>query len=612
MTKKQKNALYKILISGVLLICSFFLGKLFFIQLVLLILSYFIIGFEVLKKSFRNICKGQIFDENFLMMIATFGAFAIGEYNEAVFVMLFYRIGELFEGIAVGKSRKSIADLMEICPEYANIERDGKIITVLPESLVPGDIIIVKHGEKVPVDGIVVEGEGNLDTANLTGEAAPRFVSVGCSVISGCINSGGVLKIKAEKEFANSTVSKIIEMVENASAKQSASENFITRFAKYYTPIVVIVAVMLFSVPTLIVGNWQEWLKRALVFLVVSCPCALVISVPLSFFCGIGKASRNGVLIKGSNYIETLSKCDTIVFDKTGTLTRGSFEVSAVFSDKYSKEELLRIVAHGEKFSNHPVAVSVCRAYNGGYDAEVCDVVEIAGKGIRFVYDGTEILAGNPALLADNGVYIPPEIYTGTVLYIAEENEFVGCIVVEDAVKENGEFVLKALRKSGITTQIMLSGDYQSVADAVGKRLGFDEIQGGLLPSDKMTALENIIEKKRKKVVFVGDGVNDAPVLRRADVGIAMGAMGSDAAIEAADVVLMDDRLEKIPFVIGLAKKTMGIVKQNIGFALGIKLAVMIFSLFGFSNMWLAVFADVGVAVAAILNAMRLLKPKTI
>ncbi|MBQ7096732.1 MAG: cadmium-translocating P-type ATPase [Clostridia bacterium] len=610
MTKKQKSSFYKIVICGILLTGSFFLDRLFFLRLAVLIPAYFVIGFDVLKKSFRNICKGQIFDENFLMVIATFGAFVIGEYNEAVFVMLFYRVGELFEGIAVGKSRKSISDLMKICPEYANVECNGEIRTVDPESLVLGDIIVVKSGEKIPVDGIVIEGESNLDTANLTGESVPRFVTVGDSVISGCINNGGVLRIKVEKEFANSTVSKILEMVENASAKKSASENFITKFARFYTPIVVFVAVFLAIVPSLFMGNRQEWLERALIFLVVSCPCALVISVPLSFFCGIGKASKSGVLIKGSNYIEVLSKCDTMVFDKTGTLTKGFFEVSDVVSEEYSKEELLRIVAHGEKFSNHPVAASVCRAYKGEYDAEVCDVREIAGKGIKFLYDGVECIIGNSALLAENGVHISVEIYDGTVLYVARENQYVGCVVVEDSIKENIEFELKALRKFGITTQIMLSGDNRTVAERVGKKLGFDEVKGELLPSDKMSALENILEKTRKTVAYVGDGVNDAPVLRRADVGIAMGAMGSDAAIEAADIVLMDDRIEKIPFAVGLAKKTMGIVKQNIVFALGIKFAVMLFSLLGFSNMWLAVFADVGVAVVAILNAMRLLKTK--
>lgn len=611
MTKKQKNDLCKILVSGALLISSFFLKNIFFIHLIFLISAYLIIGFDVLKKSFKNICKGQIFDENFLMMIATFGALAIKEYNEAVFVMLFYRVGVLFEGIAVGKSRKSIADLMKICPEYANVERSGEIETIAPDGLVVGDTIIVKSGEKIPVDGIVVDGESNLDTSSLTGESVPRFVTVGDSVISGCINTEGVLKIKVEKEFADSTVSKILEMVENASAKKSVSENFITKFAKYYTPIVVIFAVVLAIVPSMVVGNWQEWLKRALVFLVVSCPCALVISVPLSFFCGIGRASKNGILIKGSNYIETLAKCDTMVFDKTGTLTKGFFEVSAIHSKHYSKDDLLNIAAHGERFSTHPVAASVCMAYKGEYTAEVSDVKEVTGKGITFVYDGVEFLVGNSALLADNGVRISEEKYTGTVLYVAEKNRYVGCIVLEDAIKENCGLAMKMLRKSGITTQIMLSGDNRLVAETVGKQLGFDEIKSELLPSDKMTALEAVLEKKKKKVVYVGDGVNDAPVLRRADVGIAMGAMGTDAAVEAADIVLMDDRLEQISFVTGLAKKTMGVVKQNIVFALGIKFAVMFCSLFGFSNMWLAVFADVGVAVVAILNAMRLLATKT-
>lgn len=610
MTKKQKCVLLKIILSGILLVISFFVEKIFYVRIAILTTSYFVIGFDVLKKSLRNILKGQIFDENFLMMIATFGAFSIGEYNEAVFVMLFYQVGELFENIAVGKSRKSISELMAICPEYANIEQEGKVVAVDPEELLVGDVIVVKPGEKIPVDGCIIDGESSLDTANLTGESVPRFVAKGDSVISGCINTEGVLRIRVEKEFSNSTVSKILEMVENASSKKSVSEAFITKFAKYYTPVVVIFAFLLAVVPPIVFGEWQEWLKRALVFLVVSCPCALVISVPLSFFCGIGKASKNGVLIKGSNYIEALSKCDTVVFDKTGTLTKGVFEVTKVFSDKYSKEELLNIAAHGEKYSNHPVAVSICKAYSGKYETNITNVTEISGKGIKYVLNDSEVLVGNRALMLEKGVFVPKNTYSGTLVYVAVKNCYAGCIVVEDSVKENAKTALEDMRNCGISKEIMLSGDNRIVAENVCNKLGIDAVESELLPSEKVTALEKIIEKKKKSktVAYVGDGVNDAPVLSRADVGIAMGAMGSDAAVEAADIVLMDDRIEKISFVIRLSKKTMAIVKQNVVFALGIKFLVMVFSLFGFSNMWLAVFADVGVAFIAIINAMRLMR----
>ncbi len=610
MTKKQRKVLYKVIISGLLLIVSIFFEKFFYVQLSVLIVSYLIVGFDVLKKSFRNIRKGQIFDENFLMMIATFGAFAIGEYNEAVFVMLFYQVGELFENVAVGKSRKSISDLMKICPEYANVERDGEIIMVEPEDLAIGDIIVVKPGEKIPVDGIVIDGESNIDTANLTGESVPKFVMSGDSVISGCINTEGVLRVKVEKEFSNSTVSKILDLVENASSKKSVSESFITKFAKFYTPIVVISAVLLAVIPSLAFGGWQDWLKRALVFLVVSCPCALVISVPLSFFCGIGCASRNGVLIKGSNYIETLSKCNTLVFDKTGTLTKGVFEVTEVFSNEYSKEELLEIAAYGEQYSNHPVAKSICRAYNGEYNQEVIsDVIEISGKGVKFLLNGKSVLVGNEILLKTSEIEVPENELSGTVVHIAVHGEYAGYIVAEDSVKDKAKSAISELRLCGVQKLIMLSGDKKPVAEGVGKQLGLDRVESELLPSDKVAALERILDEKTnsKTLAYVGDGVNDAPVLSRADIGIAMGAMGSDAAIEAADVVLMDDNIEKVPFVIRLSKKTMRIVKQNVVFALGIKFLVMIFSLLGYSNMWLAVFADVGVAFVAILNAMRML-----
>lgn len=613
MTKKQKRVLYKAIISGVLLTCAFFLSSRFFIQLAVFVAAYLIIGIDVLKKSFRNICRGQVFDENLLMMIATMGAFIIGEYDEAVFVMLFYQVGELFESIAVGKSRKSIAELMEICPEYANIEKNGELVTVDPSELVVGDIIVVKPGEKIPVDGRVIDGEGNIDTANLTGESVPRYVQSGDLVISGCINTKGVLRIMVEKEFSNSTVSKILDLVENASSKKSVSETFITKFARYYTPIVVILALVLAVVPSIIFGEWQDFLKRALVFLVVSCPCALVISVPLSFFCGIGCASRYGILIKGSNYIEALSKCDTVVFDKTGTLTKGVFEVTEICSVEYSQEELLKIAAHGEQYSNHPVAVSVCRAYSGEYSRDaVSEVNEISGQGIKFRLNDFSVLAGNAVLLKAAEVPVPEKEISGTAVHIAVDGRYAGYIVAEDSVKDKAQAAIAELRSCGAERLVMLSGDKKAVAERVGESLGLDRVKSELLPADKVFALESILDtkKKTKTLAYVGDGVNDAPVLSRADVGIAMGAMGSDAAIEAADIVLMDDRLEKVPFAIRLSKKTMRIVKQNVVFALGIKFLVLIFSVFGFSNMWVAVFADVGVAFLAILNAMRMLRFK--
>ncbi len=601
----------KIGISTGILIAAILVEKWAYVQLTLFVLSYFCVGFQVLKKSFRNIFHGQVFDENFLMMIATFGAFVIGEYAEGVFVMLFYQVGELFESIAVGKSRKSISELMAICPEYANLVRGGALICVDPSELLVGDVVVVKPGEKIPVDGVVLEGESSIDTANLTGESVPRFVKMGDRVVSGCINAQGLLKINVEKEFRNSTVRKILDLVENASSRKSVSEGFITKFAHYYTPVVVILAVFLAVFVPIFCGDWQGWLKRALVFLVVSCPCALVISVPLSFFCGIGCASRNGILIKGSNYMEALSKCKSMVFDKTGTLTKGKFEVTKIYSPDCSEEELLKIAACGERYSNHPVAISICNACSEDLNAEnVSQVNEILGQGIVFLLNGKQVIAGNSTLLKNCGIEARETDHSGTVVHISVEKIYMGYIVVEDSIKDMAADAIADLKSCGIKRVSMLSGDKEVVAERVGAALDFDFVKSGLLPDEKISALEALLREKgeAETLAYVGDGVNDAPVLSRADIGIAMGAIGSDAAIEAGDIVLMDDKIEKIPFAVRLSKQTMRIVRQNLVFALGIKFFVMIMSLFGFSNMWVAVFADVGVAFLAILNAMRMLR----
>ena len=610
MNKKQKNTLYRIIISAVLMILAFIMPD-GIIKTTLFLINYILIGYDVILKSVKNIGNGQLLDENFLMMIATVGAMILSEFSEAVFVMLFYQVGELFQSIAVGKSRKSISDLMAIYPEHANIERDGEIVEVDPEELAVGDIIVIKPGEKIPVDGCVLEGNSTVDTANLTGEAMPSAVSEGSAVISGCVNISGVLRVKVQKEFSDSTVCRILELVESASENKAVSENFITKFAKYYTPIVVACAAALALLPPIILGDgWGAWLHRALVFLVVSCPCALVISVPLSFFGGIGCASKNGILIKGSNFIEQLAKCRVAVFDKTGTLTKGSFEVREVKSAGITAEELIRITAHAECYSNHPIAMSVQKAYSGEINKEaVSDVCEIAGKGIMAKVDGKKIIVGNAEFMKISGINTEDANAAATVIHIAEGDEYRGFIVISDEIKEGAAESLRNLRAYGAQNLVMLTGDGRAAGEAVGEKLGLDRVYARLLPQDKVSRLEELIEQKDKKstLVYVGDGVNDAPVLTRADVGIAMGAMGSDAAIEAADVVLMDDSIEKIPLALKICKKTMRIVKQNIVFAISVKVLVMILSAHGISGMWEAVFADVGVSVIAILNAMRTL-----
>lgn len=609
MTKKHKITVARIIVSSVLLILAYLLEDSFWVSLILFCGAYLVIGYDVLRKSFKNIISGQVFDENFLMTIATIGAFALYEFGEAVFVMLFYQVGELFQSIAVGKSRKSVADLMEMAPEYANIERNGQLDKVDPSELLVGDIIVIKPGEKIPVDGVVLEGSSSVDTANLTGEAVPRDVHKGSEVISGCINLSGMLRVEVKNIFLDSTVSKILDMVENASANKSVSENFITKFAKYYTPAVVFAALITAIVPPLFSGSFSEWLHRALMFLVISCPCALVISVPLSFFGGIGCASKNGILIKGSNYIEALSKCKTAVFDKTGTLTKGIFSVSKLVPASIEEGALLEVAAYAEYYSNHPIARSIVQSYGRAIDEErITAVQEIPGKGMKVDIDGKSVYAGNESLMRQVGVEgYGAEEYAGSVVYIASDEEFLGTIVISDELKENAKSALNSIRRRNVSSIVMLSGDKTLTAEGIGSELGMDKVYSELLPDEKVEKLEQIFEQSADKgtVLYVGDGVNDAPVLSRADVGMAMGAFGSDAAVEAADIVLMDDDPDKVAFAIGIAKNTMRIVKQNIAFALLVKLAVMILGVLGLSNMWEAVFADVGVSVVAILNAMR-------
>lgn len=613
MNRKQKVTLYRILISLVLLVAAYTIpfGKT--AANIVFLINYVLIGYDVLKKSGRNIMHGQVFDENFLMSIATVGAIAIGDFGEAVFVMLFYQVGELFQEIAVGKSRQSISELMEICPEYANIERDGSLVQIDPDELSVGDIIVVKPGEKIPVDGSVISGSSNLDTANLTGESVPRSVGAGDSVISGCINLSGVLNIRVEKEFTDSTVCKILDLVENASSNKAVSENFITKFAKYYTPAVVIGAALLAAVPPIFAGNWSMWLHRALIFLVISCPCALVISVPLSFFGGIGCASRNGILIKGSNYIEALSKCSVAVFDKTGTLTRGSFSVTGIYpADGVEGGMLLRTAAYAECYSNHPIAASIKKAYAEEIDqGKLSDTEEIAGKGIKTVFEGKTVFAGNAALMRMADIKsVPSADCAATVVHISADNAYLGYIVISDEIKPGAADALRRMRDYGVAKLVMLTGDKREAGEETGKALGLDEVCTELLPGDKVAQVERLLagKPKGKTLVYTGDGVNDAPVLSRADVGIAMGAMGSDAAIEAADIVLMDDDIEKIPLALKISAKTLRIVHENIVFALAVKALVLLLGAAGMANMWEAVFADVGVSVIAILNAMRTLR----
>ena len=623
LTNRQKKRLARILWAGGLLLVLGFLPNPF---RPLYLLPYLTVGWDVLYKALRNIKNGQVFDENFLMAIATIGAFLTGESAEAVFVMVFYQTGELFQDIAVARSRASISALMDICPETANLEReDGRLEEVDPEDVAVGDILVIKPGERVPLDGVVLEGTSTLDTAALTGESLPRAVSPGEDVISGCVNGRGLLRIRVTKPFEDSTVSKILELVENAGEKKARSEQFVTRFARYYTPFVVACAAALFLIPTALAQvapelaflsgtDWKDWLHRALIFLVISCPCALVISVPMSFFGGIGAASRAGILVKGSTYLEAMAKAETVVFDKTGTLTQGVFSVSSLHpAPGISKEELLETAALAELYSDHPIAQSLRRAWGEDLSpARVGAVEDLPGLGLRTTVDGKAVLAGNSRLMEQQGIAFTPCAAVGTAVYLAAEGRFLGCIVIADAPKPSAPRAIAALKKSGVTRTVMLTGDTEAVALDIARRLGVDDYHAGLLPGDKVRLLEELLEHKTPgaSVVFVGDGVNDAPVLTRADVGVAMGALGSDAAIEAADIVLMDDDPAKLSLAMAIARKTLSIVRQNIVFSLAVKGAVMVLGAMDMANMWMAVFADVGVAVIAILNAMRCLRVK--
>ncbi len=595
-----------------------------YLEFVLFLIPYLIAGYDVLLNAARNIGNGQVFDENFLMTIATVGAFALVLFPdsqphmaEGAAVMLFYQVGELFQGYAVGKSRQSIADMMDIAPDFANVMRDGKLVQVDPYEIGVGDEIVVKPGERVPLDGTIVEGSTQLDTAALTGESVPRHVEEGAEVISGCVNMTGKITVKVSKPFEQSTVSRILELVESASEKKAQTENFITRFARYYTPIVTIGALVLAVLPPLLFGqSWSDWIERGLTFLVVSCPCALVISVPLSFFGGIGGASRLGILVKGGNYLEALSHTETVVFDKTGTLTNGSFNVVAVHPDAAAEVDpdlILSIAAHAEAYSDHPIAVSVKEAFTGEIDqSRIADVREEGGHGVRAVVDERVVLVGNDKLMREEGIAYHDCELTGTILHVSIDGKYAGHIIIADVVKEDAAECIKRLHAAGVRKTVMLTGDRAEVAKAVAEKLGLDEYHGKLLPEDKVNQVERLLGEtsEKGKLAFVGDGINDAPVLTRADIGIAMGAMGSDAAIEAADIVLMDDKPSKIASAIRIARKTMRIVWQNIVFALGVKFAVLVLAAVGLATMWLAVFADVGVAILAILNAMRCMRVK--
>ena len=608
MTKRQKRTLVRIILSGVLLVAAYLLPLEGWWRLPAFAVPYLLVGWDVLWGAVRNIGHGQFFDENFLMSIATIGAFALQEFPEAVFVMLFYQVGELFQSYAVGKSRRSISQLMDICPDYANIRREGELVQVEPDEVQIGDIIVVKPGEKVPLDGVVVSGSSSLDTAALTGESLPRSIAEGDDVVSGCVNLEGLLEVRVTKEFGQSTVSKILELVENSASKKAKTENFITKFARFYTPCVVGAAVLLAVLPPLLFGGeWGEWIERALIFLVISCPCALVISVPLSFFGGIGGASRLGILIKGGNYFEVLAKAETVVFDKTGTLTKGVFRVTALHPENCTKEQLIETAALAESYSDHPIARSVKEAYGKTVEQDrVADVKELAGRGISAVIDGKTVLAGNDKLMKEAGVACHACHKVGTAVHVAAEGVYLGHIVISDEVKEDAKAAIGLLKAAGVNKTVMLTGDETAVGEAVAQELGLDEAYTKLLPADKVERVEALLNgKKSGSLLFVGDGINDAPVLSRADVGVAMGGMGSDAAIEAADVVLMDDKPSKIASAVKIAKKTMRIVRQNIVFALVVKFVVLALGALGLANMWAAVFADVGVSVLAVLNAMR-------
>lgn len=637
MNKKQKRTRNRIvaalaIFAVVFAICEFaplasYVGgetNALYLEFVLFLIPYLIAGYDVLLKAARNIGNGQVFDENFLMTIATVGAFALVLFPdsqphmaEGAAVMLFYQVGELFQGYAVGKSRQSIADMMDIAPDFANIMRDGKLVQVDPYEIGVGDEIVVKPGERVPLDGIIVEGSTQLDTAALTGESVPRHVEEGAEVISGCVNMTGKITVKVSKPFEQSTVSRILELVESASEKKAQTENFITRFARYYTPIVTIGALVLAVLPPLLFAqSWSDWIERGLTFLVVSCPCALVISVPLSFFGGIGGASRLGILVKGGNYLEALAHTETVVFDKTGTLTNGSFNVVAVHPDAAAEVDpdlILSIAAHAEAYSDHPIAISVKEAFTGEIDqSRIADVREEGGHGVRAVVDQRVVLVGNDKLMREEGIVYHDCELTGTILHVSIDGKYAGHIIIADVVKDDAAECIERLHAAGVGKTVMLTGDRAEVAKAVAEKLGLDEYHGQLLPEDKVNQVERLLGEtsEKGKLAFVGDGINDAPVLTRADIGIAMGAMGSDAAIEAADIVLMDDKPSKIASAIGIARKTMRIVWQNIIFALGVKFAVLVLAAIGLATMWLAVFADVGVAILAILNAMRCMRVK--
>ena len=587
------------------------------LQIALFIISYIIVGGDVVKRAVKNIFKGQVFDENFLMSIATIGAFFIGEYPEGVAVMLFYQVGELFQSYAVGKSRKSIASLMDIRPDYANVKKGDELVKVDPDEVQIGDIIVIKAGEKIPLDGKVIEGSSMIDTSALTGESIPREVEVGSDILSGCININGVITAEVTKEFGESTVSKILDLVENASSKKSNSEQFITKFARYYTPVVVIIAVFLAIIPPLVIdgATFSDWIYRALAFLVVSCPCALVISIPLSFFGGIGGASKKGVLVKGSNYLEALAETEIVVFDKTGTLTKGVFNVQEIHPEGVSKEELLELTAHAESYSNHPISLSLKRAYSKEIDnGRISNVEEISGHGVIATVDGKKVMAGNIKLMKMMDIpYFKGELI-GTIVHVAVNNKYIGYIVIADEVKEDSAQAIKELKAANIKQTVMLTGDNKSIGSKVAKELGLDKVYAELLPADKVEKLEELFSQKSKKgkLAFVGDGINDAPVLARADIGIAMGGLGSDAAIEAADVVIMTDEPSKIATTMKISKKTLKIAHQNIVFAIGIKIIVLILSAIGITTMWAAIFADVGVTIIAVLNAFRALNVKNL
>ncbi len=622
MTKKQRKMLKRIVITAVLYIAltiadylnvyKIFNNK--FIELFLYVIPYIIISYDIIRKAFKNMKNGQVFDENFLMVVATVAAFCVQEFSEAVAVMLLYQVGELFQGYAVGKSRQSISSMMELCPEYANIEEDGKLVQVDPEDVEPGMIITVKPNERVPLDGIVVEGNSLIDTSALTGESVPRRVREGSEIVSGCINGKGILKIEATKVFEDSTVAKILELVENASNKKAKVENFITRFARIYTPTVTISAAILAIIPPLILGtNFVPWIQRACIFLVVSCPCALVISVPLGFFGGIGAASKIGVLVKGSNYLEAFSKVETIVFDKTGTLTKGEFKVTNIIPENGTKEELLEIAALGEGYSNHPIAASIRNAYKKTLCMDrVTETEELSGLGIKTKIDGKVVYLGNEKLMQHLNIPYKKDASVGTVVYISRENVFMGAIIISDTIKDGAVKAIDEIKRCGVKNCIMLTGDRKEAAKAIADHLHLNSFHAELMPQDKVMITEQLLEKQndKEKLAFVGDGINDAPVLMRSDIGIAMGSMGSDAAIDASDIVIMDDDIDKIPKTIRLARKTIRIVTQNIVFCLTVKALVLILGVFGAANMWMAIAGDVGVSIIAIINSMRTLNVK--